>query len=173
MKMAWKIDKSRTKLEFSVRHMMIQTVRGTFRDYDVDLDIDADHLEKSAVKARISTRSVATRDSLRDQYLVSKHFFNPDEFPHMVYESTSARISGTKLSLSGRLKIRDKEAQLLLNGSIKRPPSGPGPRHLSFELNGEVDREAYNLVFNGAVETVSIVVGKKVSLQLTIDLIEN
>lgn len=171
--MAWEIDKSRTKLEFSVRHMMIQTVRGSFRDYEVDLNLDADNLAKSSVKARIATRSVATRDGLRDEYLVSKNFFNPDEFPHIVYESTSARLSGTKLSLSGRLKIRDKEQQLILNGSVKGPSSSSGgPRHLTFDLNGEVDREAYNLVFNGAVESVSIVVGKKVNLLLTIDLVE-
>lgn len=171
--MPWEIDNSRTKLEFAVRHMMIHTVRGVFREYDVDLQIDPDNLEKSAVTARISTRSVSTRDSLRDQYLVSKHFFNPEEFPHIVYESTSVRVSAAKISLGGRLKIRDKEAHLLLSGSLKRSSSSTSPRRLTFELAGEVDREAYNLVFHGAVETVSIVVGRKVNLLLTIDLVEN
>jgi polyisoprenoid-binding protein YceI len=173
--MTWTIDKSRTKLEFAVRHMMIHTVRGNFRDYEVDLDIDADDLTKSSVKAHIETKSVSTKDSLRDDYLVSKNFFNPSEFPHIVFESTSARLSGKKLSVSGRLKIRDKEHQLILTGSVKGPKSGfgGGARRLTFDLTGEVAREPYNLVFNGAVETVSIVVGKKVNLLLSIDLVES
>jgi polyisoprenoid-binding protein YceI len=172
--MPWEIDKSRTKLEFAVRHMMIQTVRGTFRDYDVELDIDAQNLSQSVVKAHISTQSVTTKDGLRDSYLVSRNFFNPEMFPHMVYESTSARLSGTKLTLNGRLKIRDQEQPLLLSGTVKGPAAGfgSGPRRLSFDLRGTLDREAYKLVFNGAVETVSIVVGKKVDLLLSIDLVE-
>lgn len=178
--MAWEIDKSRTKLEFTVRHMMVQTVRGSFRDYEVDLDIDASDLTKSAVKARIASKSISTGDKLRDEYLVSKNFFNPEEFPYIDYESTSAQLSGKKLSLTGRLKIRDKEQPLILSGSVKGPTAGVGsaarvgsaPRRLVFDLGGELERDAYKLVFNGAVETVSIVVGKKVKLLLSIELIE-
>ncbi len=172
--MTWEIDKSRTKLEFAVRHMMIHTVRGTFRDYEVELDIDENDLTKGAAKARILTKSVSTKDSLRDDYLVSKNFFNPEAYPHIEYQSTSVRLTGKKLSVSGRLKIRDKEHQLILSGTVKGPAAGfgGGKRHLTFELNGEVEREPYDLVFNGAVETVSIVVGKKVNLLLVIDLVE-
>lgn len=170
----WKIEKSRTKLEFAVRHMMIHTVRGTFREYDAELDIDDEDLTKSSVKAKIATKSVSTKDSLRDEYLVSANFFNPGAYPYIEYESTSVRLSGKKVSVSGRLKIREKEHQLILNGAVKGPASGfgGGPRRLTFELNGEVEREPYDLVFNGAVETVSIVVGKKVNLLLSIELVE-
>ncbi len=172
--MAWEIDKSRTKLEFSVRHMMIHTVRGTFSEFETELDIDPDALARSSARARIQARSVSTRDSLRDEYLVSKNFFNPDVFPHIEYESTSVRLSGKKISVSGRLKIRDKEHQLILSGTVKGPSAGfgGGSRHLVFELQGEIEREPYDLVFNGAVETVSIVVGKKVALNLLVDLVE-
>lgn len=154
--------------------MMIQTVRGSFRDYEVDLNIDEKDLTKSVVKARISSKSISTGDRLRDEYLVSKNFFNPEAFPYIEYESTSARLSGKSLSVNGRLKIRDKEQQLTLSGSVKGPSAGfgGGPQRLSFDLRGELERDAYNLVFNGAVETVSIVVGKKVSLLLLIELTE-
>ena len=172
--MTWEIDKSRTKLEFTVRHMMIQTVRGSFREYEAALNIDDKDLSKSTVKARISSRSISTGDRLRDEYLISKNFFNPDEFPFVVYESTSVRLSGKNLTLSGRLKIRDKEQQLILSGSVKGPSAGfgGGARRLVFDLRGEVERGAYNIVFNGAVETVSIVVGKKVNLLLSVELTE-
>jgi polyisoprenoid-binding protein YceI len=67
------------------------------------------------------------------------------------------------------LKIRDQERQLILNGIWKDLPAS-GKTRLRFELEGEIDREAYGLVFNGAVETVSVVVGKKVSLKLEIEV---
>lgn len=173
--MAWAIDKSNTRLEFAVRHMMIQTVRGRFTEFEVDLELDPDNLEKSHVKARIKTASVSTKDSMRDEYLVSQNFFNSSAYPHITFESTSARLNGKKLSLSGKLKIRDREQQLILKGSVEGPKSGfgGGRRRLIFDLEGELEREDYNLVFHGAVETVSVVVGKKVALKLVIDLVEN
>lgn len=172
--MTWEVDKTRTKLEFSVRHMLIHTVRGTFRDFEVELNIDPAHLPGSSAKARVSTRSVSTGDRLRDEYLVSENFFEPEVFPFMEYQSTSVRLSGKKLLVTGLLKIRDKEHLLILSGTVMGPTSGfgGGQRRLTFELTGEIEREAYDLVFNGAVETVSIVVGKKVGLHLLVDLVE-
>ncbi len=178
--MTWQLDRSKTRLEFSVKHMLIHTVRGCFEEFEADLDLHEQDLSKSSAKARVSTKSVSTRDRLRDEYLTSKDFFNPAEFPHILFESTSLRVSGNKVSVSGRLKIRNRENQLILNGTVVRPsapvPSAPVAgqmRRLTFDLTGEIPRESYDLVFNGAVETVSVVVAKKVALALHIEIIES
>jgi polyisoprenoid-binding protein YceI len=168
--MTWEIDRTRTTLGFSVRHMMIHTVRGIFRDYEADLEIDGNHFERSRVAARIQAASVSTQDSLRDGYLTSENFFNPKKHPLIQFKSTSVRKQGNKLTLDGELQIRDRSRPLVLRGTVSGPTGSPS--RLSFALSGELEREAYDLVFHGAVETVSIVVGKKVQLDLKIDLVD-
>lgn len=172
--MPWQLDRTKTKLEFSVKHMLIHTVRGRFSEFEADLDLEPENLENSSVKARVFTKSVDTGDRLRDEYLRSKFFFNPEQHPCLLFESKKVSLNGRKLSLSGRLKIRDRENSLILTGTVSPVSQGPnGARRLAFDLTGEVTRETFDLTFLGAVETVSVVVGKKVPLSLHIEAVES
>lgn len=168
--MSFRIDPQRTTLGFSVKHMMIATVRGSFPEYEAELEVDPLDLSGSRVSAKIATRRVQTGDRLRDEYLVGAHFFNPARYPHMLFTSERVRASGSKLSVTGPLTIRDRTLPVTLDGKFRSIAPGTSGERLVFELSGEVDREAYDLVFHGAVETVSIVVGKKVKLELNIEL---
>jgi len=170
--MKFVLDATRTRLAFSVKHMMIHTVRGAFSDVTADIDIDPARLEAGSASARIGTASVDTKDRLRDEYLKSSYFFKPEQFPHLSFKSTSVRPRGSKISVSGLLTVRDRERQLILEGTHTDLGSSGGKRRLRFELQGEIDREAYDLTFHGAVETVSVVVGKKVKLDLSIEVVQ-
>lgn len=168
--MPWTLDRSRSRLGFSVKHMMVSTTQGYFPDYEVDLDVDAQRLEGSRVHARISTARVQSGERLRDEYLVGNGFFKSAEFPHMVFESTSVALRGKKITVGGRFTIRGRERPLTLRGTFKE--SGGTPRRLSFSLAGEIDRDDFGLVFFGAVESVAVVVGKKVKLDVVVELTE-
>lgn len=169
--MTFRIDPRNTTLSFSVKHMMIATVRGTFDSYTAHLEIDPRDLSSSRVSARVETRSVNTGDRLRDEYLTGTHFFNPEKFPHLSFESAATRVSGSKINITGNLTIRDRNRPLTLDGKFRHTAPGTANERLRFDLMGEVDREAYDLMFHGAVETVSVVVGKKVKLELGIELV--
>src|SRR5690606_6098457 len=107
--MSFQIDKQKSRLGFSVKHMMIATVRGTFSDYEAELHINESDLSQSSVTARIATNSVETKDRLRDEYLRSSWFFDPNKYPHLVFRSTAVKVQGNKLTLTGKLTIRDTE----------------------------------------------------------------
>ena len=101
--MTFTIDRQRTKLGFSVKHMMIATVRGSFSNVEADLHLDPDDLAQSRVTAKIEVASVDTKDRLRDEYLLGEHFFNPARFPHIEFSSTQVRIRGNKIAVQGKL----------------------------------------------------------------------
>lgn len=168
--MTWILDSSRSRLGFSVKHMMVSTTKGSFPDYGVELEVDPDRLENSRASARISTRAVQTGDRMRDEYLVGSGFFKSAEFPFMTFESKQVQLRGKKITVQGRLKIRDQERAITLAGTVSE--SRGGARRLSFALTGELDRDDYGLVFFGAVESVAIVVGKKVKLDVQVELME-
>lgn len=169
--MTWKIDKSRTTLQFSVKHMVIATVRGRFTEFDAELTFNPESLAMSGVDARIAARSVDTQDVTRDAYLRGD-FLSPERFPFLTFKSTHVEARDKKVTVSGRFKIKDTERPLKLSGSFLGPYTVAGQRGMSFDLKGEFDREAFGLKFNQTVESVSVVVGKKVALQLRIDLLE-
>ncbi len=151
---------------------MVSTTKGVFTEYEADLSINEQDLAQSSVRAVIKTRSVDTKDKLRDDYLVSDNFFKPTQYPDMVFQSTAVRVRGNKVSVTGTMKIRDKERPLILEGTSSGPSARFGKRTMTFELSGEIDRDVFGLVFHGAVESVSVVVGKKVKLDLSIELVE-
>lgn len=153
---------------------MISTVRGSFSDYECDLALDPQDLASSSVSAKIHVQSVKTGERLRDEFLVSKDFFKPEEFPSILFECTGVRTRGSKLTLVGKLKIRDKERSVTLEGSVKGPESSrSGGRKMTFLLKTEVMRDAFDLSFNPTLETGNILVGNKLSINLEIVAVES
>lgn len=168
--MTWTLDPTRSRLGFSVKHLMVSTTKGNFPDYEVELELDPERLEGSRASARISTARVQTGDRMRDEYLVGNGFFKAAEFPVMVFESTTVQVRGEKITVNGSFTIRGQERPLTLRGTVSE--SRGSTRRLSFALTGEIDRDEYGLVFFGAVESVAVVVGKKVKLDLQVELME-
>ena len=103
---SWFPDGSHTEINFSVKHFFTP-VTGNFDRYEVDLDYDAEHPEKSSVKVRIEVASVNTGNAERDQHLRTVDFFDADAHPEMTFRSTSVRMVGKdQLIATGPLTIR-------------------------------------------------------------------
>jgi polyisoprenoid-binding protein YceI len=171
--MNWAIDQGASKVGFSIKHMMISTVRGSFTDYECELSLNPARLDLSSVSAKIDVKSVKTGDRTRDDFLVSSDFFKPSEFPFITFESTGVRPQGSKLSLVGKLKIRDKERTVTLEGTFKGPkPSTGEKRRMSFSLSTQVERDSFSLSFNPTLETGNILVGNMLTIILEIELVE-
>ena len=92
----WTIDPTHSEVGFTVRHMMVSKVRGTFKNFDGTLTI-ADNLLDSRVEARIETFSVDTRDENRDNHLRSSDFFEVEKYPYMTFVSTGVRPGGSSV----------------------------------------------------------------------------
>jgi len=102
----WVIDSPHTQINFSVTHFFTP-VTGTFDDFEVILNYDADYPENSSVVARIAVASVNTGSERRDNHLRTPDFFAADEHPYITFESNSVRqaADGT-LVARGPLTIR-------------------------------------------------------------------
>jgi hypothetical protein len=101
----WTIDPAHSEISFSVRHLAISKVKGTFENFDVTL-VTADEIENSTVEASIEIASVNTGQEPRDQHLRTSDFFAADEFPQMTFRSTGIRTKGDDLLVDGDLTLR-------------------------------------------------------------------
>src|SRR5690606_42016978 len=97
--MTWKLDPTHTQIQFSVRHMMISTVRGTFQKYEADATIDPSAIGKSKVVAKVAAASINTGEAQRDAHLKCADFFDADNYSTLTLESTKVTTSGDAVNI--------------------------------------------------------------------------
>src|SRR5215210_2218319 len=97
----WKIDPAHSAVEFSVRHLMITTVRGRFTGVEGTVVNDAADPSKSLVDVVIDPATVDTREPQRDAHLRSADFFDVEQFPTLTFRSTGVEGGGERFKLSG------------------------------------------------------------------------
>src|SRR4051794_34292372 len=72
----WVMDASHSHVSFSVRHMMISSVRGEFQKASGEVSYDAERPEQSRIDVSIDVASINTREEKRDAHLRSADFFD-------------------------------------------------------------------------------------------------
>lgn len=165
----WTIDPTHSEVGFSVRHLMVSKVKGTFKTFQGTVTI-ADNLEDSSVDATIDAASVDTRDEGRDNHLRSADFFHVDNHPQITFASTSLRPQGRDYVLTGDLTIhgvtRPVDLDLEFNG-VSRDPWG-GTRS-GFSATTEINRSDYGIEFNIPLDGGGVVVGDRIKITLEIE----
>ena len=84
----WRLDPAHSSVEFSIKHMMMTTVRGRFKDVQATLTADEEHPEGCCVEARIQVASIDTGTPDRDAHLKGPDFFDAERYPTISFTST-------------------------------------------------------------------------------------
>jgi len=169
----WKADVTHSVVEFSVKHMMIATVRGRFTEFDITLNGDPENLTGASVEATIKTASVDTHQADRDTHLRSADFFDAEKYPDMTFKSTKIEhVGGNEYNVTGDLTIRDQTRPVTLKveygGSGKDPWGGT---RAAFSATGSVNRLDFGLKWNVPLEGGGILVSNDVKLHIDVQLV--
>ena len=170
----WTVDKSHSKVGFSVSHLVITDVDGFFKDYEAQISSNGDDFSTANVELKVNTNSIFTDNEKRDDHLRSDDFFNSEKYPQMTFKGKSMKkVGDKKYKLTGDFTIRDVTKQITLdvtyNGMVKDPW---GNTKAGFKITGEIDRFDYNLKWDKAIEAGSLVVGKDVELVIDLQLVK-
>ncbi|MDZ5143218.1 YceI family protein [Microbacterium testaceum] len=166
----WVLDPSHSEVTFSVRHMMISKVRGTFGMKSATIVAPENPLE-ATVEASVDVTSVDTKDEGRDQHLRSAEFFDVETYPTMDFRSTGVRVEDGDFLVDGDLTIRgiSKPATFSLDfGGFGTDPWGNYKAGATAKT--VVNREDFGLTWNAALETGGVLVGKDVTIELDLQL---
>ena len=165
------IDASHSHVGFKVRHLVVGKTRGRFAEVDATLTI-ADEPLASSVEVSVPLASVDTRDAGRDEHLRSEDFFDVANHPVMTFRSTGVRPDGDDYLVDGELTVRGVTKPLTLEASFDGSARDPwGGERIAFSAKGSVDREAFGLTWNQALETGGVLVGKKVDLEIEAEFV--
>lgn len=167
----WKLDPAHSSVEFSVKHMMMTTVRGRFKEIEAILRGDRDHAEDAGVDATMKVASVDTGVTDRDAHLRSPDFFDADQFPQITFHGTridgnAPKEEGDRFRLAGELSIRGMPMEVVLDCEYQGRGTDPwGKTRAGFSFRTDIDRREWGLKWNQAIETGGVLVANKVRVE--------
>jgi polyisoprenoid-binding protein YceI len=167
----WQLDPTHSSVEFSVKHMMMTTVRGRFKSVRATLKGDRDHPEAAAVDVTISAASIDTGVADRDAHLRGADFLDAERFPEITFRSSRLdgdppKQEGDHFRVVGELVIRDTRMEVVLDCEYHGRGTDPwGKTRAGFDFRTEIDRREWGLKWNQALETGGVLVANKVRIE--------
>lgn len=171
--MPWQIDPAHSAIQFSVRHMMIATVRGEFHDFEGTIDYDEENPENTTVHVEIDAASIDTRTEDRDEHLRSPDFLHVEEYPTITFDSKRVKLLDEENArLVGDLTIRGETQEVVLDVEFQGLAKSPwGQVVAGFSASTSFSRKEWALTWNQALETGGVLVGDKVKVDIEVELI--
>jgi len=172
----WTIDTLHSSAQFSVRHMMISTVRGQFGGVKGKVLYDPKHPEASTLEATIDCSTVNTGTPKRDADLKTAEFFDIQHYPVMKFKSKRVEVEPEgKLKLTGDLTINavTREVVLDLDAPSQEIKDAQGRVKIGVSGTTKISRKAFGITYNPILETGGVTVSDEVQIVLEIELIKS
>jgi polyisoprenoid-binding protein YceI len=172
-KEVWSLDPAHSKVQFSVRHMIISEVEGHFNNFDILVSAGPDFSD-SEINVTVDVKSIDTGITERDNHLKSPDFFDAEKYTQINFKSTKIeKVEDEELKLYGDLTIRDitkpVELKLIYGGTVKDPW---GKTRAGFKVLGSLNRFDYDLKWNLLMEAGGAVVGKTINIVCDIEVVK-
>ena len=169
----WIVDGDHSSAEFSIRHLMISTVRGHFGKLSGKIVGDPSDLTSGSAELSIEVGSVDTRQADRDQHLRSADFFDVEHYPTMTFTSKEIRPTGSnRYDVVGDLTIRGTTRPITVKveslGTNKDPWGGT---RAGFSADTRLNRKDFGLTWNQVLETGGVMVGDDVKVVVELETI--
>ncbi len=169
----WTIDAAHSNANFSVRHMMVTTVRGQFSSgVTGTINFDPANPAAASVEATLQAGTIETGVTDRDNHLRSADFLDAANFPVITFKSTKVQPTGdTSAKITGNLTIRGVSREVVINadfiGVVKS--AFDGKNRAGFEGTTTINREDFGLTWNVGLEAGGVLVGKELKIALDVE----
>lgn len=152
------IDADDTYIGFTARHLMVTNVKGKFKSFSGEIDLDEKDITKSSARITIAAASISTDNERRDNHLRSDDFLNAAQYPDISFVGKRVENDNGQLKLIGDLTIRDVTRAVVVPFRMTGPVKGPnGRKQLGIEAELTINRFDYNLKYNRFMEGVRVV----------------
>ncbi len=164
------IDADHSSVTFKIRHLFSKT-SGQFNQFEGTLDYEPGKPEIWKAEAVIQAASIDTNVAKRDDHLRSKDFFEVETYPTLVFKSTKVTdVTAEGAKLHGNLTMHGVTRPVVMDLSIHGVGKDPwGNTRAGFTAAAKIDRKAFGLTWNKAVETGGLLVGDEVEITLEIE----
>lgn len=166
----YNIDKSHSSVGFSVSHLTVSKVEGTFPEFSGRVDIDPKTKQIVALEGEIDISKLNTRNSSRDSHLQTEEFFDATNFPKGILKATKISKDKDGVMIEADLTLKGITQKVMLKGTLKGPVQHPSTRKevWGLDLSGMVMRMDFKL----SEQTSSAVIGNEISIDINLEVHE-
>ena len=166
----WRLDKAHSSISFSVSHMVISEVKGSFRDFDIAITSSREDFTDASINASINVASVSTNNERRDGHLKTDDFFNAEKYPQIKFTSTSfEKVDGKNYKIHGMLTIRDVTKEVTFDAVYEGSLHTAQGSLVAWKATTSINRFDYGLKWNRTIETGGLVAGENVVITLSLE----
>jgi polyisoprenoid-binding protein YceI len=142
----WQNDDAHSQLEFTVTHLGISDISGTFNDFDVTVNSTKPDFSDATFELTANISSIDTRVEARDNHLKSPDFFDAANHPTLSFKSTSLKKEGkNSYKLAGNLTMhgvtKPVTMDLIYKGTVEHPMNKK--QVAAFQLTGTIKRSDF------------------------------
>ena len=154
----WKNDKPHSQLAFTITHLGISDVSGTFNDFEVNVTSSKPDFSDAQFLLTAKIASIDTRVEMRDNHLKSPDFFDAAKYPTITFKSTSIKNVGkNKYKLSGNVTLhgvtKPTTMDLVYKGTVENPMSKK--QTAGFQVTGVIKRSDFAVGTNFPAPMIS------------------
>ncbi len=175
MKTSYEIDPAHSSVQFSIRHLMVTNVRGSFKGVKGTVVYDPDAPATSTVRALIDATTISTNDNERDTHVKSADFLDVEQYPTIEFNSTSVKKSGaTGLEVTGDLTVHGITKPVVLHVEDISPETKDpwGNTRIGASAKTKIKRSDFGLKWNAPLETGGVLVGDDVKLEFELEFLK-
>jgi polyisoprenoid-binding protein YceI len=168
----WSIDPTHSDIHFKVKHLMINTVTGSFKKFDASLETSNPDLTDAKISFTADIDSISTGLEMRDTHLKSNDFFNAEKYPQLKFESTGfEKVGDSTYLLKGNLTIRETTKPVQLDVEYGGQMADfYGNTKAGFEITGKLKRKEFGLNWDAVTEAGGVVVSDEIKLVLNVQM---
>jgi len=170
----WKVDPAHSEIQFKVKHLMITTVTGYFKRFDLIVETETgDFTTTKKIEFTADIDSIDTNNAQRDTHLKSADFFDAEQHSQLRFVGTKYQANGDEAKLLGDLTIRGITKPVTLTvefGGIVVDPYGQ--TKAGFSVDGKISRKEFGLTWDAVTEAGSIVVSDEIKIHAEIQVIK-
>ncbi len=148
----WVLDKSHSNVGFSIVHLKISEVDGSFGKFDAKMTSSKDDFSDAVFDFTAEVTSVNTGNERRDGHLRSDDYFAAEKFPTLTFKSTSVKkVSGNNYKITGNITMRGVTKPLVLDAVVRGPIDGrSGKKLVGIKATGTLNRVEFGVGKSGA-----------------------
>ncbi|RAV98562.1 YceI family protein [Pseudochryseolinea flava] len=159
----WSLDKAHSNLGFSVSHLMVSEVDGSFKNFDAKITSSKEDFTDAVIDFTAEVASISTDNEQRDGHLKGADFFDAQKFEKITFKSKSIKkLDAKKYKVIGDLTMHGVTKQVELDVTFGGTAVHPYNKKTiaGFKVGGIIKRSDFGV----GASTSSAVVGDEVTL---------
>lgn len=170
----WVLDPMHSEVTFKVKHLMISTVTGQFKTFNLVAETENDDFNTAKkIEFTADVDSIDTNSEQRNGHLKSPDFFDVEKYPQLKFTGKKYDADGDEGKITGELTMHGVSKPVTLNvefGGIVTDPYGQ--TKAGFTVSGKINRKDFGLSWGAVTETGNVLLADEVKINAEIQLVK-